>query len=384
MTIFTANPHLLSTLASFICFIITVICLLTSIKIMRRYRHKQVFIILICGLGTAAIPQLLNAYAASSLQAVPESLYIISTIAGTISFIIINFVFMKMYAIGIRIRIAPIVLLSLGAAIAIAASFLLAPYEIGGTKALGFPVLDFYMFILIITMLVVTRHIEMPAAYFISLCIMFSYQIALMLHQYVFEHSQPWLGALVMALPVLYYFLLFYLLLEWIMERLLTTYQSAILDGLTGLYVRRHFQKKLAEMIARKPAAVIFCDIDNFKSLNDAKGHHAADQALQQVASILRDEVAPHGIAGRYGGEELLGAIEIDKVKPQTIAERIRARVEQETIVTVSVGFCTTKESAELASLVKLADEAMYYSKSTGKNKVTSYRSIPAAYKNKA
>jgi len=204
-----------------------------------------------------------------------------------------------------------------------------------------------------------------------------------MLDRYVFEWSQAWLHTLVELLPIMYYAILFYLLLDWVMDRLLSTYQSAIIDGLTGLYIRRHFQKKLQSMMQRKPVAVIFCDIDNFKALNDTKGHQVADEALQQVAAILKEEVAPYGVAGRYGGEELLGGIAIDSVKPMAVAEKIRARVELETIVTISVGFSTSKEATELMQLVKQADEAMYFSKTTGKNKVSSYRSLPASIKQK-
>lgn len=384
MTVFSSSSQLFSLLASSLCFIVIAICLLTSLQIMRRYRHKQIFIALLSGLAIAAIPQLLDIIAAGRAQAASLAFSMTATIASIISFIVINFVFMKMYASGVHIRITPVLLLASGAIAAASISLLTAPFEIGDSGRLGLPALDFYMFILLCTMLIVTRHVELPASYFASLCVMFSYQIAYILHQYVFDRSQLWLTALVYILPLLYYILLFYLLLEWIMERLLTTYQSAISDGLTGLYVRRHFEKRLTAMMMRNPVAVIFCDIDNFKLLNDTIGHQAADQALQQVAAIIRDEVAAYGIAGRYGGEELLGAIEIARAKPQAVAERIRSRVEQETIVTVSVGYCTTKESEELATLVHHADEAMYYAKTTGKNKVTSYRSIPAAYKKKA
>jgi len=355
--------------------------LLTSIKIMTSYRNKQVFILLISSLIIAGIPQLLSLYRVSSQQHIPDVLYIISTIAGIFSFILINFVLMKMNAIGIKLRIMPTILLLLGAVAAFTASFFIDPYKLG--IGLAYPILDFYMFILIITMLVVTRQIDMPTSYYISLLIMFIYQLGLMLDRYLFVSSEVWLHNLVELLPIIYYVILFYMLLVWIMERLLSTYQSAIIDGLTGLYIRRHFQKKLQSIMQRKTAAVIFCDIDNFKVLNDTKGHQVADVALQQVAAILKEEVAPYGIAGRYGGEELLGGITIDRVKPMIVAEKIRARVEQETIVTISVGFSTTKEANELMQLVKQADEAMYFSKTTGKNKVSSYRSIPSALKQK-
>jgi len=377
----TNTIELLPLISSLICCIIIAISLLTSIKIMISYRNKQVFILLISSLMIAVLPQLLNLYRVSSQLSIPNVLYIISTIAGIFSFILINFVLMKMYAIGIKLRIMPMVLLLLGAVAAFAASFFLAPYEIGIGHA--YPILDFYMFILIITMLVVTRQIDMPTSYYFSLLIMFIYQLGLMLDRYLFEWSEAWLHILVELLPIVYYVILFYMLLDWIMDRLLSTYQSAMIDGLTGLYIRRHFHKKMQSLMQRKPVSIIFCDIDNFKALNDTKGHQVADIALQQVAAILKEEVAPYGIAGRYGGEELLGGIAIDHVKPMVIAETIRARVEMETIVTVSVGFSTTKEAKELMLLINQADEAMYFSKTTGKNKVSSYRSIPSSLKQK-
>jgi len=247
----------------------------------------------------------------------------------------------------------------------------------------AFPIIDFYLFILIITMLVVTRHIQMTTPYYISLIIMFMFELAYLLHMYVFQMEQRWLFYLIISLPVIYYALIFFLLFEWVLERLLSTYQSSIVDGLTGLYVRRYFQNKLTSMIERKQVAIIFCDIDNFKRLNDTQGHQVADTALQQVAAILKEEVSPFGIAGRYGGEELLGGITIDRIKPMKVAERIRSRIEQETIVTVSIGLSTTKEADDLNLLIKQSDEAMYYSKATGKNKVSAYRSLPASIKNK-
>lgn len=357
-----------------------------AIRIMSNYRNKVIYIILIAGLALDLVRQVINGSHIWLNDALPTQLYIISTSIQLISFIILNFVLMKMYATGTQIRIVPIfALLCVAIAVSIASLFI-EPYRFtaNGSDYVTFPIMDFYMFILIITMLVVTRHIQMTAPYFISLVIAFMYELAVILHTYVFGMEQQWLYYLVMVLPIAYYALIFFLLFEWVLERLLSTYQTSIVDGLTGLYIRRYFQKKMNALMLRKPVAVIFCDIDNFKKLNDTQGHQVADKALQQVASILNEEVAPYGIAGRYGGEELLGGIVIDRIKPMQIAERIRARIEQESIVTVSVGFSTSKEADELNLLVKQADEAMYYSKSTGKNKVSAFRSLPAAIKNKS
>jgi len=381
MTIILENLNLITLLSSCMCLIVIGLCLITSIQIMRRYRQKAIFITLIGGLTLAMIPQLLSILTISSSQSAPMSFYITSTLNTIISFILINFVFMKMYAGGVTIRLTPILLLTVGAAAAVASSFFINPYEIEGSGTIALPVLDCYMFILLCTILIVTRQLLLPSAYYISLSVMFLYQITNMLHQYVFKHSELWLSITVQLLPLLYYVLIFYMLLEWIMERLLTTYQTAIADELTGLYMRKHFNKKLMSMLQRKAVAVIFCDIDNFKRLNDTKGHQFADSVLSLVARIIKEEASPYGIAGRYGGEELLAAIDITSVKAQSVAEKIRSRVETETLVTISVGFATTKESEDPSTLVKYADEAMYYAKSTGKNKVVSYKALPAAYK---
>ena len=119
-----------------------------------------------------------------------------------------------------------------------------------------------------------------------------------------------WLISVSQLLPIIYYTLLFILLFEWVIERLMYTYQSSIMDGLTGLYNRRHFYSK-AELLLQgsKPMAIIFCDIDNFKKLNDTHGHHKADGVLKQVAEIIKEESSGIGSAGRYGGEELLSCI---------------------------------------------------------------------------
>ncbi|HIW31632.1 MAG TPA: GGDEF domain-containing protein [Candidatus Paenibacillus intestinavium] len=379
------NTTLIELFSITTCSIIIALMIVMAIRIMSNYRNKLIYIILIVTLACDLIRQFIVGFDVWNAESIPTHLYIISTSVQLISFIILNFVLMKMYAVGTNIKIVPIIVLLVGAIAVTIVNWIVEPYSIiyNNVKYFAFPIMDFYMFILIITMLVVTRHIQMTTPYYISLLVMFMYELAYLLHMYVFEMEQRWLFYLIISLPVLYYVFIFFLLFEWVLERLLSTYQSSIVDGLTGLYIRRYFQKTLTPMIARQQVAIIFCDIDNFKRLNDTQGHQVADNALQQVASILKEEVSPFGIAGRYGGEELLGGIVIERIKPMQIAERIRARIEQETIVTVSVGFSTTKEADNLSLLIKQSDEAMYYSKATGKNKVSAYKSIPAAVKNK-
>lgn len=379
------NSALVELFTIAICCVIILLMIMMSVRIMSNYRNKWIYLILISILAIDLIRQIIKGSQVIFTDPFPTYLNIISTSIQLISFIILNFVLMKMYATGTQIRKTPIFFLLIGAVGLTIVSLFMEPYSIiyKHTTYHAFPILDFYMFILIITMLVVTRHIQMTTPYFLSLTIAFIYELGYLLHTYVFEMEQQWLFYVVIIMPIIYYTLIFFLLFEWVLERLLSTYQSSIVDGLTGLYLRRYFQKKMSSMLLRKPVAAIFCDIDNFKLLNDTQGHQVADKALQQVANILKEEVSPYGIAGRYGGEELVGGIYIDKIKPITLAERVRTRIEQETVVTVSIGFSTSKEADELNLLVKQADEAMYYSKSTGKNKVSAFRSLPAAIKNK-
>jgi diguanylate cyclase (GGDEF)-like protein len=120
--------------------------------------------------------------------------------------------------------------------------------------------------------------------------------------------------------------------------------------------------------------SVIFCDIDNFKKLNDTQGHARADEVLKQVAQIMEDELDEIGLTGRYGGEELVAMVVDRRAKVGHVAERIRERVAEESIVTISVGYSTVKKEMNPDELVKQADQAMYISKTTGKNKVTAYK----------
>jgi two-component system, cell cycle response regulator len=185
----------------------------------------------------------------------------------------------------------------------------------------------------------------------------------------------PYVQALSAFMPIAYYGILFLLLFERVIERMQSVYVSSIRDGLTGLFVRRHFLKKANRYASRSlTVSILFCDIDNFKKLNDTEGHHKADLVLQHVAEIVSAEVAGNGTAGRYGGEELVAAIARPGVNPADLAEAIRSRVEAETPVTLSIGWCAATDGITIEEAIKLADAAMYVSKTTGKNKVTAHK----------
>lgn len=161
-------------------------------------------------------------------------------------------------------------------------------------------------------------------------------------------------------------------------------------DPLTGIANRRWMIEALARLWGEGTeretgTAILMCDIDHFKSLNDSLGHAEGDRCLVKVAGIIQsclrneqDQVA------RYGGEEFLVLLPRSNMEEaMAVAERIRRRVEAASLpnpgslvcphVTVSIGVATTTRDAAGASseqLQRQADEALYASKHKGRNRV--------------
>lgn len=161
--------------------------------------------------------------------------------------------------------------------------------------------------------------------------------------------------------------------------------EAAILDELTRLYNRRYMLQKLEEEISKanqskSKLSFILCDIDNFKKFNDTYGHQVGDEVLRVVAKVFKEASrADFDIPFRYGGEEI-GLIlpNTDSEKAFEVAERIRNLVSSKrfegvpTIITISIGLSTYPDHGlDPETLIKEADEALYYSKKTGKNKTT-------------
>lgn len=172
-------------------------------------------------------------------------------------------------------------------------------------------------------------------------------------------------------------------------------------DSLTGLLNRRGFLRftekffKHAEYSLDNPNtrrqfsiesfSILFFDIDNFKNLNDTYGHKIGDQILKFVASVIEGKVRTSDFVGRWGGEEivvaLIGSREEDAYrKAEEIRQAIKSRVKIPTLknleITVSAGVTELKSGLSLDDLITKADEAMYYSKSHGKDKVTKFSDI--------
>ncbi|SCX63341.1 GGDEF domain-containing protein [Lysinibacillus fusiformis] len=144
--------------------------------------------------------------------------------------------------------------------------------------------------------------------------------------------------------------------------------KNVITDTLTGLYNRRWLYKKSEQLIQQQEIGIIFCDIDNFKKLNDEKGHDHGDLVLQQTGEIMRRILNGNGFGVRYGGEELIGLV-TNTMHTSRLAEKILEAVRKEIKITMSIGIAVGQGSVE--ELIKTADERMYISKNTGKNKIT-------------
>jgi diguanylate cyclase (GGDEF)-like protein len=192
-----------------------------------------------------------------------------------------------------------------------------------------------------------------------------------LLNMFIFHSKQSFLLAAEHILPIVFYFLLFLILFERVVELMQAIYNSSITDGLTSLYNRKYFYARVSQYVQRHiPVYVLFSDIDNFKKLNDTKGHQVGDDVLRAVADIMQKESEDVGIAGRYGGEEMVVLVTDPSVNIAQFTERIRDSVEKQTIVTISIGFSQYTKGVTPDQLIKQADEAMYRAKTSGKNKV--------------
>jgi diguanylate cyclase (GGDEF)-like protein len=157
-------------------------------------------------------------------------------------------------------------------------------------------------------------------------------------------------------------------------------------DTLTGLPNRALLLDRLEQILVRphadgRRAAVLLLDLDNFKLINDSLGHHAGDELLIAVSRALSSTVRPGDTVARLGGDEFVVLLpETPCAGSAGVAERIRSSIEsallatRETRVTatVSIGVaCYPVHGADLETVMDKADQAMYASKSAGKNRTT-------------
>jgi diguanylate cyclase (GGDEF)-like protein len=235
--------------------------------------------------------------------------------------------------------------------------------------------LDLYLFILIfICYFIVANRIGQIKKYQMGLTLYFFMHVSHFINQYFLESQSRVFSSISNFLPVVYYAILFIILFERVVELLQTSYTNSITDGLTGLYNRRYFVNRVNQYVSNNVVgSIIFADIDNFKNLNDTKGHQKGDEILRQVAAIIKDAAEEVGICGRYGGEEMVVLVTDPYTITGELAEDIRKRVEKEAGVTISVGYSKLQAGITAEQLIKQADDAMYKAKASGKNKVVKY-----------
>jgi two-component system, cell cycle response regulator len=165
-------------------------------------------------------------------------------------------------------------------------------------------------------------------------------------------------------------------------------------DGLTGLLNRSAIMEILRRELARcsrerQPFSILMADLDQFKHINDSHGHQAGDAVLREAAGRMHASFRCYDSIGRYGGEEFLVVLPgCDEGEAWGLGERFRVLIAAspfsfgETVlsVTCSIG-CATQpggESRDADSLIRLADEALYDAKHTGRNRTVTAQQEPA------
>ncbi len=151
-------------------------------------------------------------------------------------------------------------------------------------------------------------------------------------------------------------------------------------DELTGLYNFRHLISMLKNEVTRhirynRIMSLAMIDIDNFKQYNDAKGHEEGNELLTRLAHIFRHNTRNCDILARYGGEEFVILFPETSLEEATIvAERICKTVVVTLDVSVTIGLAgLPQHTADYNELLRMADQAMYWGKQHGKNKIVVY-----------
>lgn len=167
--------------------------------------------------------------------------------------------------------------------------------------------------------------------------------------------------------------------------------EQALLDPLTGVFNRRCFLEMSGKEEARNRRdngnlAVLMIDVDHFKQVNDTHGHPVGDEVLRGMAEVCAVTLRPSDIVARYGGEEFVVSLpDTDHEEAARVAERMRAAIQAKTFtgssgpfsVTASIGLSSCSNGVGLSEALRLADEALYRAKRSGRNRVEAAPMVP-------
>jgi diguanylate cyclase (GGDEF)-like protein len=154
--------------------------------------------------------------------------------------------------------------------------------------------------------------------------------------------------------------------------------EQVIRDGLTNLYNRRYFDSRIREELARADRnqhtlAIVLCDLDHFKTINDTRGHQVGDEVLQGVARAIEESTRGTDLIFRWGGDEMVVVLsDVTREGVLTVAERIHAGViakgqAVKLDLDISCGVALYPEHGRTADeLIRLADRALYIAKKGG------------------
>lgn len=160
----------------------------------------------------------------------------------------------------------------------------------------------------------------------------------------------------------------------------------AAIDGLTGLYNRRHFEALSVAEWARfqrylRPLSILIIDVDHFKAINDRFGHDVGDSALKIISNVCNSVKRDSDISARIGGEEFALLLpETNEAAARIVAQRLCDMVpehsptvhDEKLNLSVSIGIATaTLSMSGIATLMKRGDDALYESKRAGRNRVS-------------
>ena len=170
-----------------------------------------------------------------------------------------------------------------------------------------------------------------------------------------------------------------------------TLHYRATHDVMVNLLNRHEFENEFNNLMARTSAAsgvnpptnilsFIFIDLDNFKSLNDTFGHQTGDQALIDIAGMIRNSIRKSDIAARFGGDEFMILLQSASVQDaQSVAENILTKINQFRVdldqgdislgASIGIGYTTMKQIS-FEKMLSAADKACYEAKSRGKNEI--------------